>query len=378
MNSELANKLLARIMNWEPTKLADERPVLEFMGSMKYDSYDRYMPGTRFMSSLVQWLNQIEKPEDRDELFSFVKHRLVFISSTQMNYLVDLLYDSIIRPMLLKKATDKLAMPSYMLSNAKVQQEFAIQKRSSLVIGLSDGAHTDILRRSACFSNEQVLTNYYPDEKKIKDMLSKLREDMKKLGSDNQYFQSIYLIDDFTASGKSFVRYDDSDNDFHGKLAKIIGDLCNVQEGAATTHLSALLNPASDKVELDILFCMATDKAKDNIEESLTRYLEAKKNTHTKNVNCHIRVVQLLDKDISNCIRYDDKLNKILENPKYNIKEYVLTDSYKVGKHDKPHLGFDECALPLVLAHNTPNNSLPILWQDANEFRGLFPRISRH
>lgn len=378
MNSELANKLLASIMKWEPTKLAVERSVLEFMGSMKYDSYDRYMPGTRFMSSLVQWLNQIEEPENRDELFSFVKHRLVFISSTQMNYLVDLLYDSIIRPMLLKKATDKLAMPSYKLSNAKVQKEFAIQKRSSLVIGLSDGAHTDILRRSAGFSNEQVLTNYYPDEKKIKDMLSKLRKDMEKLGSDNQYFQSIYLIDDFTASGKSFVRYEDSDNDFHGKLAKIIGELCNVQEGASTTHLSALLNPESDTVELDILFCMATDKARDNIEESLTRYLNAKKDTLTKKVNCHIRVVQPLVKDISNDIRADGKLNKVLENPKYIIKEYVMTDSYKVGKHDKPHLGFDECALPLVLAHNTPNNSLPILWQDAKEFRGLFPRISRH
>lgn len=378
MNSELANKLLASIMKWEPTKLAVERSVLEFMGSMKYDSYDRYMPGTRFMSSLVQWINQIEEPEDRDELFSFVKHRLVFISSTQMNYLVDLLYDSIIRPMLLKKATDKLAMPSYKLSNAKVQKEFAIQKRSSLVIGLSDGAHTDILRRSAGFSNEQVLTNYYPDEKKIKDMLSKLRKDMEKLGSDNQYFQSIYLIDDFTASGKSFVRYEDSDNDFHGKLAKIIGELCNVQEGAGTTHLSALLNPESDTVELDILFCMATDKARDNIEESLTRYLNAKKDTLTKKVNCHIHVVQPLVKDISNDIRTDGKLNKVLENPKYIIKEYVMTDSYKVGKHDKPHLGFDECALPLVLAHNTPNNSLPILWQDAKEFRGLFPRISRH
>ncbi len=378
MNSELANKLLASIMKWEPTKLAVERSVLEFMGSMKYDSYDRYMPGTRFMSSLVQWLNQIEEPEDRDELFSFVKHRLVFISSTQMNYLVDLLYDSIIRPMLLKKATDKLAMPSYKLSNAKVQKEFAIQKRSSLVIGLSDGAHTDILRRSAGFSNEQVLTNYYPDEKKIKDMLSKLRKDMEKLGSDNQYFQSIYLIDDFTASGKSFVRYEESDNDFHGKLAKIIGELCNLQEGAGTTHLSALLNPESDTVELDILFCMATDKARDNIEESLTRYLNAKKDTLTKKVNCHIRIVQPLVKDISNDIRTDGKLNKVLENPKYIIKEYVMTDSYKVGKHDKPHLGFDECALPLVLAHNTPNNSLPILWQDAKEFRGLFPRISRH
>lgn len=378
MNSNLANKLLASIMSWEPQQLAAERPLLEFMGSMKYDSYDRYMPGTRFMSSLVQWLNQIEDPNERAVLFSFVKQRLVFISSTQMNYLVDLLYDSIIRPMLLKKATDKFSMPSYMLSNNKVQSQFSIEKRSSLVIGLSDGAHTDILRRSAGFSNEQVLTNYYPDEKKIKDMQAKLHKDMKKLGSDNKYFHSIYLIDDFTASGKSFVRYDSSDGEYHGKLAKIIEELCKAQEAGKTEHLSALLDPEADTIQLDILFCMATEKAQKNIEKSLKKYLEDRKEVLGKKVECYIHVVQPLEEAISGCIRDDKELNEVLKNPKYLIKEHVITDAYKVGKHNNPHLGFDECALPVVLSHNTPNNSLPILWQDASEFRGLFPRISRH
>lgn len=378
MNSNLANKLLAGIMSWDPQQLAAERPVLEFMGSMKYDSYDRYMPGTRFMSSLVQWLNQFADPHERAVLFSFVKQRLVFISSTQMNYLVDLLYDSIIRPMLLKKATDKLSMPSYMLSNNKVQVEFAIEKRSSLVIGLSDGAHTDILRRSAGFSNEQVLTNYYPDEKKIKDMLAKLHKDMKKLGSDNKFFHSIYLIDDFTASGKSFVRYDSSDGEYHGKLAKIIEELCKAQDAGKTEHLSALLDSETDTINLDILFCMATEKAQKNIEMSLNTYLEDRKGVLGKKVDCHIHVVQPLEEVISSSIRDDKELNAVLMNPKYLIKEHVITEAYKVGKHDNPHLGFDECALPVVLSHNTPNNSLPVLWQDAEEFRGLFPRISRH
>ena len=173
MNSNLANQLLASIMKWDAPTLASERAALEFMGSMKYDAYDRYMPGMRFMSSLVQWLNQFDK-EDRATVLNFVKKKLVFISSPQMNYLVDLLYDSKIRPILLRKATENAQTPSYMLCNKKVQKQFEIEKRSSLVVGLSDGAHTDILRRSAGFSNEQVLTNYYPDGKKLKDMLKDL------------------------------------------------------------------------------------------------------------------------------------------------------------------------------------------------------------
>ena len=78
-----ANQLLASIMKWDAPTLASERAALEFMGSMKYDAYDRYMPGMRFMSSLVQWLNDIEE-EDRDEAYKFIKEKLVFISSTQM------------------------------------------------------------------------------------------------------------------------------------------------------------------------------------------------------------------------------------------------------------------------------------------------------
>lgn len=260
MNSNLANQLLANIMNWAPQKLASERAALEFMGSMKYDAYDRFMPGMRFMSSLVQWLNDIEK-ENRNDAFNFVKERLVFISSIQMNYLVDLLYDSKIRPILLEMATAESGMPPYMHSNKIVRKQFDIDKRSSLVIGLSDGAHTDILRRNAQLNNEQVLTNYYPDAKKLKDMLDELRSDEKLSGIPNPFFRRNFLIDDFTASGKSFIRFDEKEGNYHGKLKKIIDELC-VKDGIDNKHLSYLLDPQSEDIRIDILFCIATEKAK--------------------------------------------------------------------------------------------------------------------
>ena len=74
----------------------------------------------------------------------------------------------------------------------------------------------------------------------------------------------------------------------------------------------------------------------------------------------------------------DTELMRMLEKPNYFIKESIMTKSYAVGKSEYPWLGFDECALPVVLSHNTPNNSLPIIWQEAEMFHGLFPRISRH
>lgn len=380
MNSNLANQLLASIMKWDAQTLASERAALEFMGSMKYDAYDRYMPGMRFMSSLVQWLNDIEE-EDRDETYKFIKEKLVFISSTQMNYLVDLLYDSKIRPILLDMATTETGMPSYKRSSNVVHNRFEIEKRSSLVVGLSDGAHTDILRRSAGFSNEQVLTNYYPDGKKLKDMLDELRKDDKLKSIEKPYFRRIFLIDDFTASGKSFIRYDESDGEYHGKLKKIISELCtknekNYEGKVDIKHMSYLLDPMQKKIQIDILFCIATEKARTNIKSNLDDYLKSV--GWQDKVEFNIHIVQLLEDKLSNDIKSDNDLVKVLKKDKHFVEECVISKSYKVGKNDSPWLGFDECALPVVLAHNTPNNSLPIIWQDAERFHGLFPRISRH
>lgn len=377
MNSNLANQLLASIMKWDAQTLASERAALEFMGSMKYDAYDRYMPGMRFMSSLVQWLNDIEE-EDRDEAYKFIKEKLVFISSTQMNYLMDLLYDSKIRPILLDMATTETGMPSYKRSSNVVHNRFEIEKRSALVVGLSDGAHTDILRRSAGFSNEQVLTNYYPDGKKLKDMLDELRKDDKLKSIEIPYFRRIFLIDDFTASGKSFIRYDESNGKYHGKLKKIIDELCTRgydEKGQKIEHLSYLLNP-EQKIRIDILFCIATERAKTSIKDNLDDYLKSV--GWQDKVEFNIHIVQLLEDKLSNDIKSDNDLVKIIKKDKYFVEECVISKSYKVGKNDSPWLGFDECALPVVLAHNTPNNSLPIIWQDAERFHGLFPRISRH
>ncbi len=49
-------------------------------------------------------------------------------------------------------------------------------------------------------------------------------------------------------------------------------------------------------------------------------------------------------------------------------------------------LGYADCALPVVLQHNTPNNSIGVLWADTTDRdpkrsllrRALFPRYERH
>ena len=62
----------------------------------------------------------------------------------------------------------------------------------------------------------------------------------------------------------------------------------------------------------------------------------------------------------------------------------VLRDEHKAKGGSDPFLGFGGLALLVVLHHNTPNNSVGLLWADTSERddgakrRALFPRRERH
>ena len=74
-----------------------------------------------------------------------------------------------------------------------------------------------------------------------------------------------------------------------GKLSKIIDQLCakdiepteeELAKGKKELHLSYLLDPSLPEIHIDILFCMATQKAQVNIGNNLDKFL---KNVSTEN-----------------------------------------------------------------------------------------------
>ncbi len=62
----------------------------------------------------------------------------------------------------------------------------------------------------------------------------------------------------------------------------------------------------------------------------------------------------------------------------------IETDSTRVGGTQDIKYGYGYCGLPLVLEHNTPNDSLPIIWAETpgsngqHAMRPLFRRRQRH
>lgn len=112
---------------------------------------------------------------------------------------------------------------------------------------------------------------------------------------------------------------------------------------------------------------IATKKAKEYIKKTASA------------ADIKIDIITIAELDDSVCMTEGD-LRDFTNIIKKHLDKSILTEHYKVGKHDKPHLGFDECGLPVVLSHNCPNNSLPIIWHES-EFgknRALFPRSDRH
>ncbi len=378
MNDNLAVSLLAKVTKWDDKRLSKELPKLSFMARTKYDSYSQFDPGFRFMSSFAQWMSQFDK-EDVETIYSAFNKHLTFISTEQIKYLVDLMYSSKIKPFIRDLSASRAGLSRYQLNKIEKSQEYIIQKRLSLVVGLSDGSHTDILRRTAGFSNEQVLPMYYPNQEKLQDMYDELQKDSLLKGTSRNLFDSLFLVDDFTASGTSFARKED--DKFKGKIVKVLKGLKPKEAGSdgktgdeSSIELSDLF--VKDKIKVNALFCVATEEAVENINREVGNYLSD--NGMNDLIQFNVDCVQLIKSEEIDIIKNYPGLKNVLKKDKYYDWTAILTDSYRKGKHDEPYWGFNECGLLLVLSHNTPNNTIPVIWEDTSKFRGLFPRISRH
>ena len=65
MKDALAENLLAHVLGWNAEDMARERPLLQAMASYKYDDYQQFSPGMRFIESLARWLASFTTADER-------------------------------------------------------------------------------------------------------------------------------------------------------------------------------------------------------------------------------------------------------------------------------------------------------------------------
>jgi hypothetical protein len=365
VNIKLAERLLAKALLWSVEDIRRETPRLQALSNLKYDDYHQFKPGIRFIESLVLWLRQFNKIEEKKEAYDFAMNKLIFISNKEITHLAEIAYPDYIRGKILEKASKDLLYNKYQLKKIFESKNFKEYKRKSLFIGLSDGSRIDYFRRASELNNEQVYPTYEVADSKSMDMLNELQ---KSLNDKNANFNISFLLDDFTASGISYARFDEEKKLYKGKIIKFLNQVFP-EKGTKSLKISEIFD--KEKFELHVLFYVATESALNHIKEIIDQW---KKIRQLKLVYS-VEAVMILRNDVGEKIKQDGQFNRLLE--KY-YDSSVETSHFNLGNSQMPWLGFNDCALPLILNHNTPNNSLVILWYEGEKSKALFPRINRH
>src|SRR5262249_14187238 len=105
MNQEFILGKLANLMGWDEDRARSEFAWLRLMSRMKYDGYQDFLAGMRFIESLAAWLQQFQAGE-REAAYRFLREKLVFVSAGEMQHLVELFYPETVQPRILKKVAE--------------------------------------------------------------------------------------------------------------------------------------------------------------------------------------------------------------------------------------------------------------------------------
>jgi hypothetical protein len=417
MKRELALQLLQTII---PT-LADEGSAAQLFREMqvladyKYNKYEMYHPGRLFLENLYLWLQQFTEAERADAL-AFVREQLIFVSREEFQQLAHLLYHDRIRRQQFASAADYGGIPRHQVRRIRESASFQRTSRASLYVGMSDGARLDFIRRhNLDLNNEQFLPYYAAADDKVTDCVRALRTETSDA---NALFRCLFLIDDFAGSGSTLLREVVSANLpaawtppnvpqrwyarlrfstgethtmevlYRGALSgdelaelrsldhseeyqaavksiaercqtrdtKLKGSLRNVSEGP----IAKVLEP-----DAQVFFCplLTTQHALDRLTQLIPRLTGVF-------AQATVLPAAVIDARCA-IVGASSPIGKLCEHYYDETLEDKHTGNVKFG--------YDGCGLPLVLHHNTPNNSLYLLWARRSEkVAPLFVRYERH
>lgn len=376
MKQDLALKVLGQIMDWDDDQATAQYEWLSLMSRLKFDGYQDFLAGARFIESLAYWIQQFDS-SDRKTAYAFVRDVLVYVGPAEMLRLVELFFPDTVQRRIVQAAAAECGVPAYRVwANPDAAAAYDRLLRRTLFIGLSEGARLDLFRRAnaGTVNNEQVLLATYADEEKWNDLLKELRKDLK---DETATFGTVYLIDDFAGSGLTFIRRDVDTSEWKGKLKKFRASV----EDRLTTHFDPAVN-------ILVHHYLATSDAKANLEQRQDAALaELGSERWFESVKFTFGTVLKADFPVNRSAIPEARAFLPLAERYYDSSaESKHTDVGGSGVQ----LGFSECALPLILEHNTPNNSVGLLWAETEGkpdesgiptthlMRPLFRRRQRH
>jgi hypothetical protein len=366
VNQDLALSVLSDIMAWDMERSRKEFAWLQLMSRFQYDGYSDFVAGVRFIESLAGWLQQFT-PEERRHAYDFIRTKLIYFNPAEIQHLIQSAYPEYVRPRLIREVAQTLGKPYYLVwSDPLARVLYRRLLRRCLFFGLSDGARIDVFRRSTSgiISNEQILLATEIAQGKWQQLLEKLRDAEK---DDDARFKFLFLIDDFVATGTTL----------QGKLKRLWRDLSQKEP----RHGDIVSSHFESGWTVVVHHYIATEyMASGGLEEKVSA-LEKEEGSNGWFPQIHFSYQLILPESIkidqANAGGFWPLIQKY-----YNSG--IETDHTRKGGGKDVRLGFGQCALPLVMEHNTPNNSIPLIWADVDsknsepQMRPLFRRRQRH
>ncbi len=367
MKEKLAKKLVADLMDWNVERATNEFSWLELMVNYKFDDYQQYGPGHRFYVHLLRWLSQFQ-PASREGLWRLLREQLIFINQEEMHHLVSLTDPAIEREMRAAIAK-RLNIPVYLVEQQPESKRQLDEMRCrTLYVGVSDGARIDVFRRynEGLVNNEQVVAMVEISKSKQQKLKESLKERLEAMGSNAPAtFEWVCLIDDFTASGTTSIRFEKGK--WSGKVDRFMWEVTASPEESPLT---------SADVHVQVHHYLASQVAKNNVTERLAAYEAARSGLRFIPSFSYV-----LPQDV------------VITNETHPEIAALLQGHYDPSVETKHTgegiaLGYKGGGLPLVLDHNTPNNSVATFWASSvptserydkeKHMFPLFPRRQRH
>ena len=295
--------------------------------NIRYNSYRGYNNITHYIHALANWLNQFESVNEKVIMLNFLSNELIFVSEQEIRDTIKAIIPDILLPIYTEKYDNKAI---YYLSQ-------------TIFLGMSDGAHMDLFRYyNKILDNHQICMEFELADSKCKNIIRKIQKNALYSADDDL---NLVLLDDFSGSGIGYLR---NENIWKGKIIK-------------TLEIVKKNFSCFKKVNVFFIPYLLTEKAYDYISNHVNAL-------YKENIYFDIIPVRYIEK--ANLTHEEEMIIK-----KYYHRNEISDSNYLIGEHTAPYLGFDHTQLCLVLYHNTPNNSIPIIWYGKD---ALFPRKNRH
>lgn len=369
VNESLALRVLSAVMGWDGPRCDTEFAWLSLMSRLKFDGYRGFLAGARFLESLADWLQQFDKSE-RDIAYRFLREDLLYLGPQELQHLIDLVYPGVVEPLLVRSVAERFGVAPYKVwSRSDAVSAFDRLRRRCLFLGLSDGARIDTFRRmnEGRIQNDQVAPAIELDPGKWGSMLSKLQKDPD--GGPDARFEFVFLLDDFVGSGTTLLRIEDKQT-LDGKLLKL-WDLMKRND-----LVSKILAPTYQVVVHHYVSTHQAAQAVPELNEFVTK-IRGGDWYRSVQFTEGLRLPDGMKLTAAKCPDFGKLVQRYYD-------PSIETDSIKKGKTDA-RWGFAACGLPVVLEHNTPNNSVALIWAEsdgsasgAKAMRPLFRRRQRH